>query len=363
MKMPKRRPKGMVFVSYAHADHQRVEPLVQFLAERFNVSWDRGIEVGNNWRQWLMEQLDSARCLVVVWTAQSVRREFIWSEVERVKERGIVVPVKLDRNAQIPLGFDTMQHLDLTRWNGRATKVVEPLLERISKLLARPSRQRTGWNLSNSQWVVDQSVNATRELRGLSDKVATISGVLIRKRGPVNDVVGTLEEVHRTYDAVSGAINRFLSPVARAGKIKVKPYLDMERGSLTTLIRNNRGHCSRIQEYYIRVGGLRDWLEPQFTPKELESVDEAFRKLSTADGDLFAQLEQIGVALTEEASEIAGLLLSGQDDMARERIVEGRNKLIPVERELAVAMSELQQIESSLGHVSRVGRPKHRTRR
>ena len=120
--MPQLRPKRLVFISYAHADRARVEPLVKVLASRFNVWWDRGIELGEDWRRTLMDHLDSARCVVVVWTATSVDREFIWSEVERVKDRGIVIPVKLDRNARIPVGFDRMHHLDLSAWTGRATK-------------------------------------------------------------------------------------------------------------------------------------------------------------------------------------------------------------------------------------------------
>ena len=135
--MAQRRPKGMVFVSYAHEDRERVESLVKALAARFNVWWDREIELGETWRQTLMEKLDSARCVVVVWTAASVGRDFIWSELDRVKDRGIVVPVKLDQNARIPPGFDQMQHLDLTSWTGPGTKALQELFARVKRLLAR----------------------------------------------------------------------------------------------------------------------------------------------------------------------------------------------------------------------------------
>src|SRR5215207_4052729 len=109
----RRRPKGLVFVSYAHTDRVRVEPLANALAGRFNVWWDRDLVLGGTWRQALMEKLDAARCVVVVWTATSVGRDFVWSEIDRVKARGVVVPVRLDRKDRIPLGFDQMQHLDL----------------------------------------------------------------------------------------------------------------------------------------------------------------------------------------------------------------------------------------------------------
>jgi hypothetical protein len=178
---------------------------------------------------------------------------------------------------------------------------------------------------------------------------------LIPGSGPVKDLLGSLGEVHRTYTAVSEAISRFVAPAA-ARQIDPKAYLDMERGALVRTIENNRGHCTRVLEYYIRAGGLRDWLEPRLAPKKLEKVDEAFRRLGTADGDLFADLARIGGVMTEEASAIVGLLLSGQQQVARKRILEGRKKLLPLERSLAAAMTRLQQIESSLGYVPRTGK-------
>ena len=58
-----------------------------------------------------------------------------------------------------------------------------------------------------------------------------------------------------------------------------------------------------------------------------------------------------GDVMTEESSAIAGLLLSGQQKVARKRVLEGRKKLLPLERNLATAMSKLQKIEASLGYV------------
>jgi hypothetical protein len=363
--MPKRRPNGMVFVSYAHADRQRVEPLVNFLATLFNVYWDQHIGPGENWRRQLMDRLDSARCVIVVWTLTSVESNFIWSEVQRVKERGVVVPVRLDRDALIPLDFDNMQHLDLTSWKGGTTKEIELLIQWVSNLVARRRRDRRALaSLENNDSFVSQSISVTGQLRGLSEEIRTISGVLIAGNGPVKDLLGTLKEVHRTYSAVSAAIKRFIAPVIR-GKIDIKPYLEMERGALVRMIKNNRGHCTRILEYYFRVDGLRDWLEPRLgaaQPEQLKKVDEAFAKLSTADGDLFSALDYVGDVLTEEASAIVGLILSGQQLVARQRIIDGRTKLLPLERQLSSAMDELQQIESSLGYVPAGSKRKRRKR-
>jgi hypothetical protein len=112
-------------------------------------------------------------------------------------------------------------------------------------------------------------------------------------------------------------------------------------------------------EYYARVGGLRDWLEPRVKPDKLKLLDETFGQLGNADGDLFEALVGVGDILTGEASAIAGLILAGQQEIARERILDGRKKLLPLERGLSKAMNSLQRVESSLGFVPRTN--KHKT--
>ena len=341
-----------------------VEPLVKFLAARFSVWWDKELEPGDTWRRTIAEKLDSARCVVVVWTAASVDRDFIWSELDRVRDRGIVIPVKLDQNATVPLGFDQWQHVDLTSWTGRDTVALKELFARINRLLARPFRaQAYTPTLTSDTWTLDHSLQATQELQRLSENIQTIGGILLPDGGPVEDLLGSFEEVHRTYAAVSEAIGRFLAPAVRRGPINVKPYLAMERGELTTLIEDKRGHCTRIVEYYGRVGGLREWLVPRLAKDKLETLDETFSKLGTADGDLFDALARVGDLLTGEASAIAGLLLAEQQVIARKRILEGREKLLPLETSLSKAMGSLQRIGSSLGFVPQGRKRKTRKKR
>jgi hypothetical protein len=342
----------MVFLSYAHEDSSRVEPLAEALGARFNLWWDRDLDLGESWRQTLMDKLDSARCVVVVWTTTSVGRDFVWSEIERVQDRGVVVPVKLDRNARIPLGFTEMQHLDLSSWTGRPSRTLDELCARIARLLAKPAvvRRETMTSAAGA-WRLRRSIDATTKLERLTDDIATLGGVLIAGNGPVDDLLGTLDEVHRTYASVSEAVTRFIAPAVRRGPIDAKPYLAMERGQLATLIANNQGHCTRIVEYYFRVGGLRDWLSRRVPAGKLASLDKVFGELGEADDELFAALFEVGHVLTAEASAIVNLVLAGQQRLARRRILEGREKLLPLEGGLSKAMGSLQRAEATLGFV------------
>ena len=351
--MATRRPPGMVFVSYAHVDRERVRPLVTRLSSRFNVWWDRGLQGGETWRRTLAEKIDSARCLVVVWTTKAVSRDFVWSEVQRaIDNRGAVLPVKLDARARIPLGFDQMQTIDLTTWRGGPHQGIGELMKTVAVLVARPASQRRVYRtLVQDPSPLRESRRATRTLLRLSRQVQTLGGILIPGNGPTEDLLGSLREVERTFDAVSAAITSFVAPTADRKAIEIRPYLTMERGSLAVDIERRRGHCARIVEYYGRAGGVRDWLEDQHvSPRVLDQADRAFAQLGESDNDLFAVLARIGDLLTDEAAAIAGLLAAGHQKAARVRILKGRELLRPLERDLREAQVRMQQIQSSLGY-------------
>src|ERR1051326_1036859 len=143
-----------------------------------------------------------------------------------------------------------------------------------------------------------------------------------------------LGEVAKTYRVVNSAILQFLSLAVGTGPIDGRPFLELERGRLTTEIQQGRGHCGLILTYYGRYGGVRDSIRDKLSPQTLSDVDTAFARLGTADGDLFVPLIQIGEVLTNESRVIVNFILSGQEDAARKRILEGRVKLVPLEDQL-----------------------------
>src|SRR5262245_5905673 len=109
-----------VFISYKREDEARVAPIVEGLRSAgLSVWWDREISGGASWRQSISEQLDAARCVIVVWSEISVGPlgEFVHDEAGRAKARGVLVPVRIDRISE-PIGFGEIQSLDLVEWRG-----------------------------------------------------------------------------------------------------------------------------------------------------------------------------------------------------------------------------------------------------
>ena len=114
-----------VFISYKSEDVERVGRLARALeGSGLDVWWDRQLAGGENWHEQIGTALEKAKCVVVVWTQGSVGAsgDFVRDEARGGKQRGILVPVRLDRVAP-PLGFGEIQAIDLTRWKGGTSDV------------------------------------------------------------------------------------------------------------------------------------------------------------------------------------------------------------------------------------------------
>jgi hypothetical protein len=111
-----------VFISYKREDEARVAMLLDALKRAgLNVWWDREIPGGDKWRQRILNQLESAKCVIIVWSEASTgpAADFVIDEATRAKRRGTLLPVRIEDVAP-PLGFGEQQALDLIAWKGDA---------------------------------------------------------------------------------------------------------------------------------------------------------------------------------------------------------------------------------------------------
>jgi hypothetical protein len=109
-----------VFVAYEQSDQPRAGRLIRALeGAGFSVWSHADLPGGENWQAQVESALEAAKCVVVLWSKNSVgpAGEFVREEARRAKARGILVPVTL-ANVDPPLGFGEVQAIDLTRWGG-----------------------------------------------------------------------------------------------------------------------------------------------------------------------------------------------------------------------------------------------------
>jgi TolB-like protein/Tfp pilus assembly protein PilF len=128
-----------VFISYKSEDRARVKPLVDaFEAQGLSVWWDLHIEGGAAWRASIQENLDTALCVVVIWSTHSVGQSghFVQDEASRARRRGVYLPIAIDA-VETPLGFGQDHALRLIAWRGdRGDPFFKDVLAAVRAIIA-----------------------------------------------------------------------------------------------------------------------------------------------------------------------------------------------------------------------------------
>jgi TolB-like protein/Tfp pilus assembly protein PilF len=110
--------RPLLFVSYSRTDLERARPVIDLLeASGFDAWWDGRLEGGENFLQTTENALETAACVVVLWSETSTQSHWVRDEAQRGRERGCLVPLTID-GTMAPLGFRQFQLLDISGWDG-----------------------------------------------------------------------------------------------------------------------------------------------------------------------------------------------------------------------------------------------------
>jgi TolB-like protein/Tfp pilus assembly protein PilF len=162
-----------VFISYKAEDRRRIQPLVLALqADGLSVWWDEHIGAGDAWRETIEQQLDAARCVLVIWSKRSVGPEgqFVREEASRAQRRRVYVPVLIDP-VEPPLGFGESQATSLRGWHGNTS---DPHYQAV---LAAARRNVGGKTRARSSPPAHAKVDRRTVLAGGAVAAAAVAGV------------------------------------------------------------------------------------------------------------------------------------------------------------------------------------------
>ncbi len=129
-----------LFVSYSRADKPRAAEIVSWLeGHGWDVFWDQETRAGALWPKVLEDELNSARCLIALWTTTSIDSRWVRIEAYEALQSEKLVPVLLDK-VRPPLEFRQTQMFDLVGWNGdRDDPRLTHLLADLTALLKAPA--------------------------------------------------------------------------------------------------------------------------------------------------------------------------------------------------------------------------------
>ena len=134
---PEGGPISDIFLSYAKQDREKAKIIAKALADQgWSVWWDTKITPGKTFRQVIDEALSQARCVVVLWSRASVKKEWVEAEADEGQRRRILVPAVIDdvEITDIPLGFRHIQAASLTDWRrGTPHAGFDGLIEAITE--------------------------------------------------------------------------------------------------------------------------------------------------------------------------------------------------------------------------------------
>ena len=125
-----------IFISYASADRDRAELIAKaFSQQGWSVWWDRQIPPGKSFDEVIEQALSSARCVIVLWSKDSVSSRWVKTEAAEAAAKGILVPALVDK-VRIPLEFKRIEAADLTDWEAKLPHIeFDQLLKTVAGIL------------------------------------------------------------------------------------------------------------------------------------------------------------------------------------------------------------------------------------
>jgi adenylate cyclase len=107
-----------VFISYARSTASQAKAVAEALrALGYDVWRDDELPAHRSYAEVIEERLQAAKAVVVVWSAEAVKSEWVQSEADQARAAHKLVQLTLDR-AKLPMPFDRIQCADLAGWTG-----------------------------------------------------------------------------------------------------------------------------------------------------------------------------------------------------------------------------------------------------
>jgi adenylate cyclase len=107
-----------VFISYARSTEAQAHMIAEALRSLGYGVWrDDELPAHRDYSDVIEERLRAAKAVVVVWSAEAVRSQWVRAEADIAREAGVLVQLTLD-SAPLPMPFNRIQCADLTGWLG-----------------------------------------------------------------------------------------------------------------------------------------------------------------------------------------------------------------------------------------------------
>jgi hypothetical protein len=110
-----------IFVSYARPNERQARQIADALRQRGYSVWrDDELPAHRAYSEVIEERIKSAKAVVVLWSAEAAKSQWVRAEADAAREAGTLVQVTLDGSIP-PMPFNQIQCADLSNWAGDTT--------------------------------------------------------------------------------------------------------------------------------------------------------------------------------------------------------------------------------------------------
>jgi hypothetical protein len=270
-----------IFISYARADKDRAELLAKaFSRQGWSVWWDREIPPGKSFDETIENALNSARCVIVLWSKDSVSSRWVKTEAAEGAARGILIPALIDK-VQIPLEFKRIEAADLSDWQGDSPHFeFDQLLNIVASILGGSAPTQIKQMLTNTK------LRSRRWWETIPGLVSATVGIIIAMTGLIVAIhqVGFIDKKDKPIPPVHD--NATKAPRDGSGST------NSDTGRIEGIILTDKGKPAH--DRFSKRNGARITLQPIEGGRGLRTVSEpekggfyTFRELEPGIYEMF----------------------------------------------------------------------------
>ena len=125
-----------VFISYARSTESCARALARLIeADGHSVWYDARLPAHRTYGDVIQEQIDAAKAVLIIWSKEAVRSQWVRSEADRGRHNGTLVQVRIE-DCALPMPFDQIQCPALDGWGGdRSDPAFHVVRNTLSELL------------------------------------------------------------------------------------------------------------------------------------------------------------------------------------------------------------------------------------
>src|SRR5271169_7037542 len=107
-----------IFISYARSTAKQAQAVAEALrALGYGVWLDDELPAHRNYADVIEERLRASKAVVVVWSTEAAKSQWVRAEADLAREAGTLIQLKVD-GAVLPMPFNQIQCADLSSWKG-----------------------------------------------------------------------------------------------------------------------------------------------------------------------------------------------------------------------------------------------------